>query len=377
MPSHTVYATDNYGVSTLSLDDEDITSGALNIREIIFNGNWVNFGSFDNVTMTNGLTHSSSVNISNSSVTNFYDSFEIDRTDGATLFDEGESFSLSMKNLTNYILINNTRYNFSDISAIKHIKVKVVDMFSNAYYVDSTDYTFSAKDGKLSFDATFNDMPCDVYHLSLFFYFDALSAYGINSSYFNNSSYTVTRYYGFDNSEFSFKTEDKTTGLLSGIIELIRSIITGITELPTKIKNALSSLFDLVVNAITNLGNFIIDGIKNLFIPSEEDITNMKDKWDALLSDRFGALYQVGTLISDYAAAFTEQSKGTITFPSVTIPLAGAEFTFGGWEVQVVPDGFGVVFDTLKLITSILATLLFANGLKKRFDKLLGGADDI
>lgn len=183
-------------------------------------------------------------------------------------------------------------------------------------------------------------------------------------------------------------TEVSEKGLLSSIIDWIKKIITGITELPSKIASSLKAFFDNIVNAVTSigdliknaivdLGNFLIDGIKGLFIPSEEDITNMKDKWDTLLSDRFGALYQVGTLISDYASAFTEQSKGTITFPSVTIPLAGAEFTFGGWEVQVVPDGFSVVFDVLKTITSILATILFVNGLKNRFDKILGGADDI
>lgn len=148
---------------------------------------------------------------------------------------------------------------------------------------------------------------------------------------------------------------DETPGLLNSIIEIVKNIWTGITELPNK----------------------IIEGIKNLFIPSEEDITNMKDKWDTLLSDRFGALYQVTSLISDYASSFKEQSKNTITFPSISIPLAGATFEFGGWEVQVVPDGFGIIFDTLKMITSILATMLFINGLKNRFDKIMGGADNI
>lgn len=183
-------------------------------------------------------------------------------------------------------------------------------------------------------------------------------------------------------------TEVSEKGLLNSIITLVKNIITGITELPSKIANSLKTFFDNIVNAVTSigdliknaivdLGNFLIDGVKSLFIPSEEDITNMKDKWDTLLSDRFGALYQVGALISDYASAFKEQSKNSITFPSVTIPLAGAEFTFGGWEVKVVPDGFSAVFSVLKTITSILATMLFINGLKNRFDKILGGADDI
>lgn len=187
---------------------------------------------------------------------------------------------------------------------------------------------------------------------------------------------------------YEFKAIDDTKGLLGSIIELIQNIITGITELPSKIANSLKTFFDNIVNAVTNignliknaivdLGNFLIDGIKNLFIPTEDDITAMQDKWNTLLEDRFGALYQVIDLIHDYASAFTEQSKGTITFPSVTIPLGEADFVFGGWEVKVVPDGFNIVFDTLKLIISILCTCLFANGLKNRFEKLVGGSDNI
>jgi len=172
-------------------------------------------------------------------------------------------------------------------------------------------------------------------------------------------------------------TKISSNGLLNGLIGLVRNIVSGITELPTKIANSIKGFFDNIVNAVVNLGNTILDGIKSLFIPSEEDITNMKDKWDTLLSDRFGALYQVASVIADYASSFTEQSKNTITFPSISIPLAGSTFEFGGWEVKVVPEGFDIIFDTLKMITSILATFLFINGLKNRFDKIMGGADDI
>lgn len=190
----------------------------------------------------------------------------------------------------------------------------------------------------------------------------------------------------------SFKTinvvEVNSKGLLSSIIEWIKSIYEGIVNLPSKIANSLKAFFDnivnavtsigdLIVNALTTLGNFIIDGIKNLFIPSEADITSMKEKWNTLLADRFGALYQVANLIHNYATAFTEQNKNTITFPACTVSLAGSDFTFGGWEVQVVPQGFEAVFTVLKTITSILATCLFVNSLHRRFEKILGGADDI
>lgn len=231
------------------------------------------------------------------------------------------------------------------------------------------------------------------------------------SSTLTNSRYTISdltsssgsikylffrfRFYPSDNST-SFTTSFKSINinevsektLLSSIVDWIKKIISGITELPSKIANSLKNFFENVVNAVTNIGNLIknsivdlgntlLDGIKNLFIPSEKDITVMKEKWDTLLSERFGALYQVTQLIHDYAVAFKEQNKSTITFPNVTIPLAGSDFTFGGWEVQIVPDGFNAIFTVLKTITSILATCLFVNSLRNRFEKILGGADDV
>lgn len=172
-------------------------------------------------------------------------------------------------------------------------------------------------------------------------------------------------------------TEVSQNSLLGNIIEVVKKIGTTIIDLPKNIANSFKSLFNTVVSAVTNLGNFIVDGIKGLFIPTEEDITAMQEKWNTLLSERFGALYQVIELISNYAKAFTSHSKTSITIPSITIPLGDNSFTFGGWTVTVVPEGFGVVFETLKLIISITCTIWFVNGLKNRFEKIVGGADDI
>lgn len=187
----------------------------------------------------------------------------------------------------------------------------------------------------------------------------------------NHQSTFSTRLLSIDISEVS------QNGLLNSIIDIIKNIWTGITDLPQNIANSIKGFFENVVNAVVNLGNTLLEGIKNLFVPSEDDITTMKEKWDTLLSERFGALYQVTQLIHDYALAFKNQNKSTITFPSVTIPLAGSNFTFGGWEVQIVPDGFSAIFTVLKTITSILATCLFVNSLRNRFEKILGGADDV
>lgn len=137
----------------------------------------------------------------------------------------------------------------------------------------------------------------------------------------------------------------------------------------TNIGNDLAALPDKVGEKITDK---IGDSIKGLFVPSETDIRAVKEKWSLLLSDRFGAVYESASVIDGIIDAFVyEGDMETITFPSVTVDLAGTPFTFGGWEVDVVPERFRFLTTTSKLITSIVCTVLFVNGMKKKLEGLL------
>lgn len=183
-------------------------------------------------------------------------------------------------------------------------------------------------------------------------------------------------------------SEVSSGGLINSIITIVKNIFTSITNLPQDIANSIKGFFDSVVSAVNKvftaiselpakIWNLIETGLKNLFVPSEEDIVSMQNDWDMLLRDRFGALYQAVDMITDYADAFVEQEKSTITFPSVTIPLAGANFVFGGWEVKVIPDGFGFLVDALKMVISIVCTFAVVNMLRNRFERILTGGLDV
>lgn len=374
---------------TMSLDEDDDLNGNITTRISIANVSpYHNFVTLNGTVSGSSVTNTTTTNISNyyNSNCKLYDWFYFSTNDGSSFVDEGYTLSIDITNLLNYVEIINKSdssvisTNNATSTGLSGVQVFLYDISGTSYdfgWLSTQDFKFSGSKYTLSLDLV--DVPFDVYKISMYVNYNFQTMYNISDTYLDYNTYRITRYLGFSNSNFQFsaKETDKTSGLLATIIEWLTNIRDNIVNLPSKIADGIKGFFDNVVNAVVNLGNTILDGIKNLFIPSEEDITKMKDKWDTLLSDRFGALYQVASLISDYATAFTEQSKGTILFPSVSIPLAGAEFTFGGWEVQIVPDGFEIVFDTLKLITSILATFLFVNGMKKRFDKLLGGADDI
>lgn len=131
---------------------------------------------------------------------------------------------------------------------------------------------------------------------------------------------------------------------------------------------------DDVNEGIAGLPGKIMDGIKDLFVPNAETIAATQDKWTQLLEDRFGAVYESIAIIDEYAAAFTIQDvKDQIEFPRVTVPLAGTDFVFGGWMVDVVPDGFEFLIEALKLMIDVACTFLFVNGMKKRLDRTLEG----
>lgn len=130
-----------------------------------------------------------------------------------------------------------------------------------------------------------------------------------------------------------------------------------------------------IANGIINLPQTIMDGIKGLFVPDAEAMAEYKDQWESLLSQRFGAIYESVQLIDDFASSLSMQGlQDTVTFPSVELDLAGTLVVFGGWEVDVVPDGFEFLIEVLKKIISIVATLAFVNAMRNKFEGILGGS---
>lgn len=136
-----------------------------------------------------------------------------------------------------------------------------------------------------------------------------------------------------------------------------------------------NNLLENIVNGILNLPQLILDGIKGLFVPDAEAMAAYKEQWEALLSQRFGAIYESVQLIDDFVSSIELKStQGYISFPEVSVDLVGTTFTFGGWNVQVVPSGFEAVVEILKKIISIVATLAFLNSMRNKFENILGGA---
>lgn len=376
-------------VSTFGLTDEDLESGNIKISSAIAwrtkssdgtirNTSGTFYGAFyDNVTpITAGGSQFQDI----TSVLNSDDYHDTHYTlritsanDDIRLYDKGQVFDFSAINLLSAVAVYDAdgstllaRSNWY-YTGIDHLIVRFYDRVGN--YTDIRLDDFNAKQSNdlvnLSFSTT---VPADCYEVRIYIFMETPYA-GISS--YIGGDYIFKASWGFRDAMFAITaSEADNSGFFASILEWLRNIRDGVTGLGDKISNVVNSIIELP----SRIWSFISDGLKELFIPSEDDMVSIKEDWDTLMSERFGAIYEAGSLIVDWANNFTEQSaKNTVNMPSVSVDLAGTEFTFGGYDVELVPERFSFLVDILKGVIDIVCTLAFVNAMKKRYDNVVGG----
>lgn len=173
--------------------------------------------------------------------------------------------------------------------------------------------------------------------------------------------------------QFKVTEERKEVGLLTGIKEVAWGIYNKTVDGFKNLQNGVTNVVNSITELPTKLWDKISDGLKSLFVPSEESMTAYKDKWDSLLSDRLGAVYQVVSItLESWEEVMQADETDTIEFPKATINLSGTSFSFGGYQVKIVPDGFSVLVTAIKAIVAIVCTVMVVNGLRKRYDEVMG-----
>lgn len=168
---------------------------------------------------------------------------------------------------------------------------------------------------------------------------------------------------------------DASTDEITGAVgDAADDIIANDDENAEKTHGFLENIFDSITELPGKLWTLISDGLKSLFVPSEDDMVEYKDKWDELLSERFGAVYQAASVIVDFLDDLQDSTQtSSISVPVVTIPLLdGEEFSFGGFDVTIVPDRFTFLVVSARAIVGVVCTFLFVNGLRKRYDEVMG-----
>lgn len=272
--------------------------------------------------------------------------FTVRSKDGTPLVNKGSEATVSLNDIFYSICYCNDSSCFYDRN-IEKVRVLLFFTDGSTQYVDNVTYNIQ---DSISFNTSFTFTPNK----------DVLKYEIIVTNEVGGLSNTIlTLYAGSDMGHkfaLSVSQDSKEAGLLAGIIEWVKNIANSITELPAKI------------------WEFISDGLKSLFVPSEEFIIDFKDDMDLMLSEKLGAVYQVINVTFESWDRITDSdTTNFIDMPQVTIDLPNNNsFTFGGFSVQVVPNGFDFLVNAIKLITGILCTVVFINGLRKRYDEFVG-----
>lgn len=173
----------------------------------------------------------------------------------------------------------------------------------------------------------------------------------------------------------TFKIDTMSQDIQTGLQNVVESaqqntqnIINTVTQKVDEVKTGITEVKD----SILDLPNKISEMLIGLVVPDEQTMIEQRDNWDNLLAERFGAVYESVEVMDSIAAAFQSSAEtSTITLPAVTVGLAGTDFTFGGYDVEVVPEGFDSLVTALKLIIDIVVTLAFINAMKSRYEQLV------
>lgn len=222
--------------------------------------------------------------------------------------------------------------------------------YSDNTYEYITNGTWHLKNNKVTYEVEFLPLK-DVVSVTLV----------LEKTFTPDADYYLTSYLGELNGvdsgfQLHIDQTSEETAELKGIKGVLQNVFNSITELPQK------------------LWNIISDGLKSLFIPSEDYLVQFKEDLDSMLEEKLGAVYQVIDItMNSWDKIKDSDATNTINFPKVEIALLGGDkFSFGGYDVKIVPDGFSFIIESIKLIVGICASLLFINGLRKRYDEVMG-----
>lgn len=127
---------------------------------------------------------------------------------------------------------------------------------------------------------------------------------------------------------------------------------------------------------VRKLVDLLIDGLKSLFVPDQEELTDLIDSFKATMETKLGAIYQVADLLVSVVRSVLDpaSSNSCMTFPEIKDPMFDkllieqTDYCFDSLRTD-----FGFVFTLSDMIISIVCTLAFANMLYKKYEAFIGG----
>lgn len=240
-------------------------------------------------------------------------------------------------------------------------------LINNSFVGESFPYD-PGTDIAISYDLT--EQNSQVYNYGVRYYFSETTktGVGITSSlrrlWLDTSSSTLT-----------FNVHQTEQGLFATLFGWLSGIKDGISN----VVSGIASGFTNVVNAITSLPGLIIDGIKNLFIPSEDDLTALQTKYEDMLEQKLGFVWQAGTILTNFAnsiiSAFTSAGSYSFQFPGISVSLNGTNHVIVASQTVSLDNAyFDVIRPVLGIIVQAICVIGFIRIAEHMLTALVSGA---
>lgn len=144
------------------------------------------------------------------------------------------------------------------------------------------------------------------------------------------------------------------------IVTMKDNLVSNIVSLKDNVVSNIVSLKDSLIARLDSIRDSIIAGITGLFVPDSAYLDNIYSRFNSILAARFGGLYEVGNYIFEFFGKLTVVSgSGVVTIPEVTVPLGSYSFSFGGYDVALVPQGTESFAETVKYVVDVVCTTSF------------------
>lgn len=173
--------------------------------------------------------------------------------------------------------------------------------------------------------------------------------------------------------------------VVNGTLQSINGKLEYIQDSVTEIQTAVKDTHDQLENPDSNIwqaaGSAISGAIESLFVPSEQDIANVKQGFDDLAQDKLGGAYTAMETVEDTITQVNDKLNNPsaaegVEFPGIAVPLGGDVGTVVLAERQMVtlPMELTAILHPLGgTIISIIAGLGTFNVLKDMVECFLSG----
>lgn len=149
-------------------------------------------------------------------------------------------------------------------------------------------------------------------------------------------------------------------------VDKVGTKLDGVKEAVGAVKDAVSGVKEEVASLPNKIATAILDGIKKLFVPSQEDLSQIKTDYEDMLSEKLGFVWQAFDLLTTFVGELQNSLESgnpyEFVFPGVSVPINGEELVFvAETPVSLENALMDVLRPVLGSVVSIVCVVAFVN----------------